>query len=76
MVRSHAARVPPLTQDWFWICAGVALYFGAWSAIGPLSLLLVSSAPALLARAYEVTAVVEICAMLAIARGMACRAAS
>lgn len=72
LLRSHASHVSLFDQDWFWCSAGIALYFAAWSALGPLSALLVAGAPELLVRAYEVNAVLQIGAMLAIARGMAC----
>lgn len=64
-----------LRHDWFWVSAGMALYFGTTSTVGPLSALLVGSAPELLNRAYEVKAVLEIAAFLAIARGVTCPSA-
>jgi hypothetical protein len=76
LVRSLQSRGDLLRQDWLWVTAGLALYFGTWSSIVPLSALLAGSAPALLARAYETQAVLEIAAMLAIARGVTCPAAT
>lgn len=72
LVRSHAARTSLLDQDWFWISAGVALFFAPWSALGPLSLLLLGGSPSLFSNAYEITAALGIVGMLVIARGMAC----
>ncbi len=67
----------PLTRaDWFWISAGLCLYFGAASALMPLSALLVREAPDLLSRAYEVKSLLEIAAFLAIARGVTCPTAT
>lgn len=76
LVRSLHCKGDLLRQDWLWITAGLALYFGTWGAIAPLSALLAGSAPALLARVYQVQAVLGIGAMLAIARGVTCPAAT
>jgi hypothetical protein len=76
VVRSHSASAPLLKQDWFWISAGLALYFATWSAVGPLSALLVASTPQLMPRVYDVQSALEIAAMLAITRGVMCPAAT
>jgi hypothetical protein len=72
LARSLRARGDLLHQDWLWITAGLALYFGTWSLLIPLSGLLMGAAVPLLRRAYEMQAVFEAVAMLAIARGIAC----
>jgi hypothetical protein len=59
-------------QDWFWTCAGLALYFGASSTLGPLAALLGNDL-ALLDRAYQVKSAADVIAFLAIARGITCR---
>ncbi len=72
--RSRASRGDLLGQDWFWVSAGIALYFGTFSMIGPLSALLIGSDVAMMTRAYELEAVLSIVAFLAIARGLTCPA--
>ncbi len=74
VLRSHGTRESLLGQGWFWLCAGIALYFASWSALGPLSALLVDRSPELLSLAYQVHSVIEVCAMAAIAWGMTCPA--
>lgn len=76
VARSRAATGDLLRQDWVWVSAGVALYTGTYSMIGPLSALLVGSDPVLLTRAYQFGAVLCIAAFLAIAKGMTCPAAA
>ena len=71
----HRIRVQEdglLREDWFWICTGLALWYGSAAALEPLSRLLVESQPAVVYSAYRVKAVVDIVASLAIARGMLC----
>ena len=72
-VRAHGDL---LRADWFWVSAGMALYFGASSALGPLSALLVGSDVPLLVRAYEVKAILDILAFVLIARGVTCPTAT
>jgi hypothetical protein len=72
VARSTSSRGSLLRQDWFWISAGLALYFGVWGAMGPLGVLLVGTAPKLLIVAYQVAMALNIVAMLAIARGVTC----
>ena len=76
LARGYRSTGELLRQDWFWVSAGMALYFGASSTVGPLSALLVGSSPDLMARAYEVKSVLVIVAFLAIARGMTCPTAT
>ncbi len=72
LTRSLRGRADLLRTDWFWVSAGMALYFGAASSLGPLSALLVDSDVPLLVRVYEVKAVIDILAFLLIARGVTC----
>jgi hypothetical protein len=76
VARSRTSSADLLRQDWFWISAGLVLYFGTLSTRSPLSALLVSSDPALLMRAYEVAATLCIAALLAITRGVTCPTSS
>jgi hypothetical protein len=75
LVRSFRSRGDLLRQGWFWGSAGLALYFGIWSAMGPLGALLVRGAPQLLVLAYQAAMALNIVAFAAIARGVTCRAA-
>ena len=72
LARSRSASGSLLRQDWFWVSAGIALYFGTSSALGPLGALLVGEAPQLVIRAYEVKALLDVLAFLLIARGVTC----
>ena len=74
LARSLRSSASLMRQDWFWVSAGLALYFGTWSAVGPLGALLVGHAPELLKRAYEFQMVLQIAAFLAIVRGVTCPA--
>jgi len=76
VARSRTTSSDLLRQDWFWVSAGLVLYFGTLATRSPLSALLVSGDPALLVRAYEVAAVLCIAALLAITRGVTCPASS
>ena len=76
VARSRTSSADLLRQDWFWVTAGMVLYFGTLSTRSPLSALLVSNDPALLIRAYEVAAVLCVVALLAITRGVTCPASS
>lgn len=75
LTRSLGASAGLLRQEWFWVSAGLALYFAVWSAMGPVSALLVTS-PELLSVAYQVAMVLQIAAFLAIARGVTCPTAT
>jgi len=58
--------------DWLWFAAGLALYSGSAVALPPTAHMLLTKWPHLVVRAYEVKALFEIIAFLAIARGMTC----
>ena len=73
LARSHSASGSLLRHDWFWVIAGMALYFGVSSALSPLSALLVGDNPHLLDLAYQLKAVLDITAFFLIARGMTCQ---
>lgn len=74
LARSRSASGSLLRHDWFWVSTGMALYFGASSALSPLSALLVREAPQLVIRAYEVKSLLDVLAFLLIARGVTCPA--
>lgn len=76
VTRSRTSSAEPLRQDWFWVSAGMALYFGTLATRSPLSALLVASEPALMIRAYEVAGALCIVALLAITRGVTCPTSS
>lgn len=72
LVRSHAASRSLVRQDWFWVSAGMALYFGITVTIAPLSALLIGEDVRHLVLAFQTRAVLEIVAFVLIAVGMAC----
>jgi hypothetical protein len=74
VARSHRDAGRPLGRDWFWICGGMVLYFGAATMMHPLAALLLGGSRDLLVRAYEVKSTLDVAAFLLIARGVACRA--
>jgi hypothetical protein len=70
--RGAGARHGMLRADWFWISGGTALYFLAAGIVGTASALSAGGAAALAVGVYEVQAVVNLTAFLAMARGIAC----
>ena len=58
--------------DWFWICGGMALFYGSDVAFEPFSRAMLPSRVDLVVAAIELTSFIEIFALLAIARGMLC----
>jgi hypothetical protein len=58
------------SQDWLWVTLGMAVYYGAVVALPPTSYWLLERHPQLVVRAYQVNAVVEMLAFLAIGWGM------
>ena len=59
-------------QDWFWICGGLALHFGALAVVLPLAAGLVNVNVEVVVRAYTVRAVVNIFAFICITMGFLC----
>jgi hypothetical protein len=72
LAKSRRASSPLQHCDWFWVSGGMALFFGAASALGPLSALLATEAPEMLVRAYELKSILDAFAFLAVARGVTC----
>lgn len=59
-------------RDWFWICAGLSLRYGAWVTLGPLGRMLVGDSPDLVMSMFGVRSVVNIFSVVLIARGIWC----
>ena len=76
VARSYVASGLLRRQDWFWVSAGMVLYFGTATMLQPLSALLIGDAPQLMVRAFEVKSVLDVFAFLLIARGVTCPAAT
>jgi len=74
LARSVRLRGDLLAHDWFWVSAGLALYFGLWSAMDLMRALLFGHDMALMVRLQEVGFVLNIVAFLAIAWGVTCPA--
>jgi hypothetical protein len=72
LVRSHEEPGSLVRQDWFWVSAGMALYFGVTVTIAPLSALLLGADLRQMVVAYEARAALEVVAFALIAVGMAC----
>jgi hypothetical protein len=70
--RSHDETKPLLRSDWFWMCIGLALYFGSTSTLSPLSAVLLGTHPELVVRALEVKSAVDIVAFTAMTIGVLC----
>lgn len=62
----------PLAEPWFWVCAGLLLYFGSGAVLGPVSNLLLRSDPGLVRIAYVAKAVINVAAYLLVTRGVLC----
>lgn len=69
---SLAHRGDPLRRDWFWISAGLVLYFGVGATLAPVSSLLAQRAPQQLMTVFGVWGTIGSVAFLLIAKGMAC----
>jgi len=74
LARSVSSRADLLDQDWFWVTAGLALYFAIWSAMDLMRALLFGRDFLLMSRLEQVGFALNIVAFLAIARGVACQA--
>jgi hypothetical protein len=73
MVRRTALTFEaPLAEPWFWVGAGLLLYFGSSAVVGPVSRLLLPSGAELVRLVYFVKAIVNIVAYLLVARGVLC----
>ncbi len=70
--RAYGESDPLVRQDWFWICIGLALYFGTTATLTLLGAILVAQRPDLVDAAFKVKAVVDILAFAAITGGMVC----
>lgn len=61
-----------LRQDWFWVGLGFSLSFGTAVALPPASRLLMANNRELVMQAYQLKALMEILALLAVTVGMLC----
>lgn len=61
-----------LQRDWFWICSGLALRYGAAVASDPIGRLLIGESREAVSLALKIKAVVDMTAFLLIARGIWC----
>lgn len=61
-----------IQRDWFWICSGLALRYGAAVALDPLARLLIGDSRTVVLSALKIKAVVDMTAYLLIARGVWC----
>jgi hypothetical protein len=59
-------------RDWFWICAGLSLRYGAGVTLGPLGRMLIGDSPGLVMSMLGVRWVVNVFSSLLIARGIWC----
>lgn len=73
LARSIRSREDLLRQDWFWVSAGLAFYFGLWSAMDLMRGLLFNRNFALWPSLDAVGYAANILPWLAIARGVTCR---
>ncbi len=71
VTRAVSTGEPLLTQDWFWVSAGFAVYNGASGVVTPIASALHGDIPALI-QTYRVYAVVQIVAYAAVAAGLLC----
>ena len=72
LLRVRTEEASLVREDWFWVCGGLALWYGTAAALDPLARLLVAEHPSVVNSAYRVKAAVDVFASLAIARGMLC----
>jgi hypothetical protein len=59
-----------LSQDWFWVCVGLILHFGALAVLTPLAAHYLTTDPQLVIRAYVIRGYVNTAAFLVIAIGI------
>jgi hypothetical protein len=74
LARSVRSRAELLRQDWFWVSAGLALYFAIRSAIDLMRVMLFGHDFVLMSQLLQVGFVLNLVAFLAIARGVTCPA--
>jgi hypothetical protein len=71
--RSTRTMESPASESWFWVSAGLLVYYGSGAVLGPVSNLLFRDAPHLVRAAFTAKAAVNIVAYLLVARGMLCK---
>lgn len=70
--RSLLADGQLASHDWFWISAGLSLYFGSTTLLHPTALILLPTRADLVRGAYYLKAAVDVVAMILLARGVLC----
>ncbi len=70
--RGLTENEPLLRQDWFWVCAGMCLYFVPLIVVEPLSAAYVRTNPALVMDVYTVRFYINTAAFIAVTIGMLC----
>lgn len=69
--RAGDETAPLLRQDWFWICGGLILYFGALAVLTPLGAAYIHDL-AMMLRAYTLRAWITVIAFILISIGILC----
>jgi hypothetical protein len=72
LTRTLAERGRLTRLDWFWICCGLALFYGSDVALEPFARAVMATRVDLVIAAMQFTSLIEVVAMLAITRGMLC----
>lgn len=72
LTRSAATNESLLREDWFLMCTGLALHFGALAVLTPVAAAYLYRNQQLVMRAYEVRAAFNITAFVIIAVGFTC----
>ena len=70
LTRSQHEIAPLMQQDWFWVCAGLILHFGALAVLTPFASYYVTREPQLVFQAYNVRAVINTVGFILIAAGV------
>lgn len=72
VTRTAGETEPLLRQGWFWICGGLAIYFGLLATLSPFAGLVLHDDPALVVRAYKVAGFLMVLSAVAMAQGVLC----
>lgn len=71
--RSLTSTEPLLSQDWFWVSGGLALYYASFATVAPLAAALGNNLAAIL-QAFRVFAAVNVVSYSVVAYGLLCPA--
>ena len=72
LTRSPDETGPLLHQDWFWICCGLILHFGALAVLTPFAAHYLVTDPQLMNSAYVIRGYINTAAFVIIAIGISC----